>query len=83
MFTSYNRAVNNLLRFKVTEKLKTIGLVVSIGINVFQFISDEAQEWYALTRLAKAEKSDYVDITKSKGTGIYRDMKITKAGLGR
>ena len=61
---------------------KTIGLVVAILLNVFQFISDEAQEWYALTQQAKPSvrpTKEHGDINRRMAGRIDKDNNITSA----
>ena len=55
---------------------KDIGLIVAIALNVFQFISDEAKDWYSLTKQPEPSinYTDNIDIGyRSKGEGVYRD----------
>ena len=37
------------------KTLTRTALIVSIGLNIFQVVSDESQEWYALVNKAKPE----------------------------
>ena len=41
---------------------KDIALIITILLNVFQFVSDEAKEWYALTRQAEPNVSEQKSI---------------------
>ena len=41
---------------------KDIALIITILLNVFQFISDEAKEWYALTRQPEPSVSEQKSI---------------------
>ena len=52
---------------------KDIALIVIISLNVFQFISDEAKDWYALTRQAEPNVSEQKSINMGMAGRIDRD----------
>ena len=43
---------------------KEIGLVVTIGLNIFQYASREAREWYvAVNQKPKASTNEFIKIS--------------------
>ena len=58
---------------------KDIAIIIGIVLNVFQFLSNEAQEWYALTQQANPSTTEQKSISMGKVERINQDIEITKA----
>lgn len=64
------------------EKLPTLALIVSLGINILQFVSSEAREWYAVMQQSKPSVStsdDKMIVDALPVTRIFPKKEITKA----